>query len=109
MKFKEPTMRISFGRPKRQRFSIVPMAGLLSQGMEMSSNIARGQWKYPKHPTGRKSKRAFARELFSPVGIGMEFPTAKGTRASFSMGMPSGRNVMPSSKNPFSGKRRRFI
>jgi hypothetical protein len=84
-------MEISFKRP-RQRMFVYPQAGLLSQGLEMTQNIQRGQWKYPKNPSGRKASKVFVKDIMTNP-VGMEFPTAKmfkgGVSEKFNIGLGS--------------------
>jgi len=96
---------------KRRKYRIVPRAGLLSLGTEMTKEIKRGRFIYPKHPRPtKKVKKRFAKQLFEKMAV-MEFPTAKmyekGKELKFDIGRPPVKNIMPQFRRRKKSKRRR--
>jgi len=99
-RFRKPKMvRFYPSGKRRRRYKIVPRAGLLSLGTEMTEGIKRGRFIYPKHPRPtKKVKKRFLRQIREKLAV-MEFPTAamyeKGKELKFNIGIPPIKNILP--------------
>jgi len=97
---------------RRRKYKVIPRAGLLSLGTEMTESIKRGRFIYPKHPRRtKKVKKQFLRQLRAGF-VGMEFPTEKmykkGKELQVGFGKPAIESIMPQFRRKKRRRRRKI-